>query len=242
MNWMRKAFNFCAEAIEAHREMRRDVAKDAIALDAYVTDTLISEMNQEAYVRLDDVKEFARQLALHQRFQCSEYDTNAYLAPFFRTLQGRIERAEMPAYLKIFESVDAARVKVSDLLAYIQYTQLPDGAQDMQRVALDVVVAVDETEFDLSTPLGHLQKFMNENLPLRTPSSPITIESQQTDIALDLLRPMVMAVGFATLYREQTSLIQSEAIPTLESTQWERQQKQQQDAAQPRYYRGARLD
>ena len=81
---------------------------------------------------------------------------------------------------------------------------------------------------------------MNDSAPLRTASVEVKYVDKKTDRPLDVKRPLILAVGFAHMYRDQTDLIKTGKIPTYWETRQERVRQEQKRTNHT--YRGNRYD
>jgi len=224
------------------RERYRDYRKESRALDEYSNQQLMDTMDHGQFVRLGDIDELIGKLNGRLDFSFSGHDFETYLKPFFRALERKMDNGEIECRIRIPEKLNQdARIAVGDLLLLMNDFELPDGTDPAHRVQEEIFVPV-EQEFDQSTWLGRLRTKAQEVAPLRTPSSDVEMQTEDTERMVNVKRPLILAIGYAAMYRPQNRVIEQDEIPMLRETKWQRQMAENQKAQEPRYYRGHRMN
>lgn len=251
MGWkttLKKIFDAIAEPYREYGKRYRSYNQDSHDQNQWNDYELIKGMDREGYVSLGDIKDILGRLRDRAEFRFSDDDFQKYLAPFLRKLEHDVVQGYIDGHLTPLEEAgDSARIKVGDVLDCLaEYEKdkgfLPDGLNPHGPVARETVYVAVDPEIDGSTVLGKFQKRVQETMPLRTPTIDVTVEERETDRLLNVRRPLIMAIGYAAMERDQRPAIESMEIPTYSMSTVERQKMQSARAREPRYYRGIRMD
>ncbi|MCB9996563.1 MAG: hypothetical protein H6869_09025 [Rhodospirillales bacterium] len=233
-------FRFFAEARADRMERYRDFRKETERLDRYDDQELFDTIDRDAYVKVSEVLNILKRVRNREayRFSCDDFDEHA--KPVFDKLFHEIEWGGVDCRIMLEEELkEDARVKAGDILNIIAAFELPSGRDDDPKATEEIAVAV--TPAFAKGKLGEIQQRVNEVAPIRTPSVEVEYKREQASHALNVYRPLILAVGLAALYRDETRAIEAGNIPSYKETRMERQTKNAKSKP-PQHYRGVRVD
>ncbi len=235
---LKAVFRFVVDAHKERAEQYRDFAADSRKLDNYSDDHLIHEMDANQFVSMSDVLRVLSRLQGRMEFRFSQRDFDDYIQPFWNTVERGVKTGRIACHVKVYEDVmEYGRMRVGDLVDVLMELDFPSGRESDPR-ATEIVYAPAPMEFDESTMLGRFQKRVHETAPLTTPTADVVEQRQESEHHLNVRRPLILAIGYASQYNPKDRIIESEEIPTYLDTKWERDTRKKP----PRYYRGTRID
>jgi hypothetical protein len=248
--YLRQAFHAADKALDwwfgDRRAWARDYRKLSKKIERFTDHELVETMPKGEYVRLGDVRRIFTQIGARLEYDHSYENFMMYIEPVFQTLIEQAQRGDIPCFARVEEDLNVdGRFRVRDILAAILKAELPEGASQDTRFRTETIFVPIMPDIDETTQLGRIQRWFNTNLPLATPSTEGEEKEVTTEYVLNLKRPLIMAVGYASDYHGIGRAIAKYDIPKLEDTMFERSnfdRRRRQKAAEPRYYRGHRVD
>ena len=248
--YLRQAFHAADKALDwwfgDRRAWARDYRKLSKKIEGFTDSVLVETMPQDEFVRLGDVRRIFTQIGARLEYDHSYEDFMMYVEPIFERLIAQAEIGEIPCHVRVEEDIKQdGRFRVRDILAALIKADLPEGGTQDTRYRTEKIFVPIEPDIDESTQLGRIQRWFNTNLPLATPSTEGEEKEVTTEIVLNLKRPLIMAVGYASDYHSVTRAIKQYDVPKLEEVMFERsnfERRRRLKDSEPRYYRGQRMD
>lgn len=242
--------NMLTRIFRAVADMRRDrvlrtynYADDSRHYDSYSTAALIAALDPERCVRVADVMLIYKSVKKRSDFRLSDEDYNAHLPGFLRAVERAVKTKTIDAWLMPDEDMPGdARVRVGDLIALSGALALPDGSDPSLKATEEQVTVIDPDFGD--SRLGLFRQRLYDALPLRTPSAEVRYNLVPAEHPLNIYRPLVLSIGMAAVYMDQTDAIANAPIPTYADTATDRTGRLERQSRHRtvRSYRGVRMD
>lgn len=179
------------------KESRRSYYKDSYFFQDKSDTDILSMIRGEELVKVARVKEILQNLSNRQDFQYSQKDWEIYGQPLLKDLEEAILNQDIPCYANPEDPLpEGGYMLKSHLAAFIAGKPLPDGGDKIEVMRHQLVERCVEGHFDKGW-LGEFQRSFDAALPMRTASTVVVSNFEQTKDKLNLRTPFLLAVGYA---------------------------------------------